>query len=54
MAMIEREIPLLMRNRWSEALSQQTDQERKMSLLEYLQEPPSRFAPMTIDGRATR
>jgi hypothetical protein len=54
MAVIEREIPLLMRNRWLEVLSRQTDQEHKTSLLEYLQEPPSRFAPMTIERQSDK
>jgi hypothetical protein len=41
LTVIEREIPLMMRNRWLEALSRQFDHERKMTLLEYLQEPPA-------------
>ena len=48
--MIEREIPLMMRNRWLEAPSRQTDHERKMLLLEYLKEP-SKFAPSTVVER---
>jgi Domain of unknown function (DUF4158) len=52
--LIEREIPLIMRNRWLEALSRQIDHERNMTLLEYLQEPPSKFAPSTVDDRATK
>jgi hypothetical protein len=43
-----------MRSRWLEALSRQTDPERKATLLEYLQEPPSRFAPTTIERQSDK
>src|ERR1019366_5956893 len=36
---IERTIPVLIRNRWLDALSEITDPEHRMTLLEYMQEP---------------
>jgi hypothetical protein len=44
---IERSIPVLIRNRWLDALSGFADPERKMTLLEYLQEPRASGAART-------
>jgi hypothetical protein len=52
LTLIEREIPPIMRNRWLEALSRQFARERKMTLLEYLQEPPRKFAPSTVERQS--
>ena len=52
--LIEREIPLIMRNRWLEALSRQIDHERKMTLLEYLQEPRASLLQVLSNNRATK
>src|SRR3984893_5672064 len=49
---LERAIPLLIRNRWLDALSGLADPERKMTLLEYLQEPPAKFSPSTIERQS--
>jgi Domain of unknown function (DUF4158) len=49
---IERTIPVLIRNRWLDALSGLADPERKMTLLEYLQEPPANFSPSTIERQS--
>ena len=46
---IERSIPILIRNRWLDALSGFADPARKLTLLEYLQEPPAKFSPSTIE-----
>ena len=46
-ALIEREIPVSMRNGWIEALSRTTPNEPRMTLIEYLQEPPGNFSPTT-------
>ena len=45
---IEREIPADLRDKWSEALSP-TIAGTSLTLLEYLQEPPGKFSPSTID-----
>ena len=47
--MIERMIPVRIRNQWLDALSAPADPERTMTLLEYLQEPPAKFSPSTIE-----
>jgi Domain of unknown function (DUF4158)/Tn3 transposase DDE domain len=49
---IERTIPVLIRDRWLDALSGLADPERKMTLLEYLQEPPAKFSPSTIERQS--
>jgi hypothetical protein len=49
---IERTIPVLIRNRWLDALSGLADPERKMTLLEYLQEPPAKFSASTIERQS--
>src|SRR5260370_39554574 len=49
---VERSIPVLIRNRWLDALSGLADPERKMTLLEYLQEPPAKFSPSTIERQS--
>jgi hypothetical protein len=49
---IERSIPVLIRNQWLDALSRPADPERKTMLLEYLQEPPAKFSPTTIDRQS--
>lgn len=49
---IERSIPALIRNRWLDALSAFVDPERRMTLLEYLQEPPAKFSPSTIERQS--
>ena len=49
---IERTIPVLIRNRWLDALSSLADPEHKMTLLEYLQEPPAKFSPSTIERQS--
>ena len=54
LTLIEREIPLMMRNRWLEALFRQVDYERKLSLLEYLQEPAGKFAPSTVERQSDK
>ncbi len=46
---IELSIPVLIRNRWLDALSGFADPARKLTLLEYLQEPPAKFSPSTIE-----
>jgi hypothetical protein len=53
-AMIEREIPVFIRDGWLEALSRYTDQECRMTLLEYLQEPPGKFSPSTIERQSDK
>jgi hypothetical protein len=45
---IEREIPAATRAQWSAALSQIINGNR-LTLLEYLQEPPGKFSPSTIE-----
>lgn len=42
LSLIECRIPVPIRNQWLDALSRLGDPERKMTLLEYLQEPPAR------------
>jgi TnpA family transposase len=49
---IERSIPVLIRNRWFDALCGFADPERTMTLLEYLQEPPAKFSPSTIERQS--
>jgi hypothetical protein len=49
---IERRIPVLIRNQWLDGLSRLADPERKATLLEYLQEPPAKFSPTTIDRQS--
>jgi hypothetical protein len=49
---IERSIPVLIRNQWLDALSGFADLERKMTLLEYLQKPPAKFSPSTIERQS--
>jgi hypothetical protein len=49
---IERTIPVWIRNQWLDALSRLADPERKMTLLEYLEEPPAKFSPTTIDRQS--
>ena len=49
---IELSIPVLIRNRWLDALSGFADPARKMTLLEYLQEPPAKFSPSTIERQS--
>jgi len=48
LAVIEREIPSDRRDEWSKALSQ-VIAGTSLTLLEYLQEPPGKFSPGTID-----
>jgi hypothetical protein len=45
---IERGIPAATRARWSAALSQSIG-DTHLTLLEYLQEPPGKFSPSTIE-----
>jgi len=45
---IEREIPAATRTQWSAALSQSI-RGTHLTLLEYLQEPPGKFSPSTIE-----
>jgi hypothetical protein len=45
---IEREIPANTRARWAEALSR-TVGDTSLTVLEYLQEPPGKFSPSTIE-----
>src|ERR1700732_3441302 len=52
LAAIERTIPIWIRNRWLDALSGLADPEHKMTLLEYLQEPPAKFSPSTIERQS--
>jgi hypothetical protein len=49
---IEHSIPVLIRNRWFDALSGFADPERTMTLLEYLQEPPAKSSPSTIERQS--
>src|SRR5260370_22133378 len=49
---VERSIPVLIRNRWLDALSGFADPERKMTLLEYLQEPPAKFSLLMIERQS--
>jgi hypothetical protein len=49
---IERTIPVLIRNRWLDALSSLADPEHRMTLLEYLQEPPAKFSPSMIERQS--
>jgi hypothetical protein len=49
---IERTIPVLIRNRWLDALSSLADPEHKMTLLEYLQEPPAKFSQSMIERQS--
>jgi TnpA family transposase len=49
---IERAIPVPIRNRWLDALSGLADPEQKVTLLEYLQEPPAKFSPSTIERQS--
>jgi len=49
---IERSIPTVIRNRWLDALSGFADPERKMTLLEYLQESPAKFSLSTIERQS--
>ncbi len=51
---IERSIPVLIRNRWLDALCGFADPERKMTLLEYLQEPPVTFSPSAIERQSEK
>jgi TnpA family transposase len=51
-SMIERMIPVRIRNQWLDALSAPADPERRMALLEYLQEPPAKFSPSTIERQS--
>src|SRR6202453_2912351 len=51
---IERTIPIPIRNRWLDALSSPADPERTMTLLEYLQEPPAKFSPTTIERQSRK
>jgi TnpA family transposase len=51
---IERRIPVLIRNQWLDGLSRLADPERKATLLEYLQEPPAKFSPTTIDRQSRK
>ena len=48
---IERTIPIRIRNRSLDALASLADPEHKMTLLEYLQEPPAKFSPSTNQGQ---
>jgi hypothetical protein len=48
LGVIEREIPAATRAHWAEALSS-TINGTSLTLLEYLQEPPGKFSPSTID-----
>jgi hypothetical protein len=52
LSMIELSIPVPIRDRWLDALSGLADPERKMTLLEYLQEPPAKFSPSTIERQS--
>ena len=57
LAAIERTIPVRIRNEWLDALARLANPEHKMTLLEYLQEPPAKFSPSTIErqsGKVTR
>jgi TnpA family transposase len=54
LSMIERVIPVLIRNRWLDALSEITDPEHRMTLLEYMQEPPAKSSPGTIDRQSDK
>jgi hypothetical protein len=47
-------IPVLIRNQWLDALARLADPERKMTLLEYLQEPPAQFSLTTIERRSRK
>ena len=47
-------IPLFVRNQWLDALPRHADPEYRMSLLEYLQEPPGKFSPTTIERQADK
>jgi hypothetical protein len=51
---IERSIPVVIRNRWLDALSGLADPDRKMTLLEYLQEPPAKFSPSAIERQSVK
>jgi hypothetical protein len=51
---IERAIPVQIRKRWLDALSAVIDPERKKTLLEYLQEPPAKFSPSTIERQSEK
>jgi hypothetical protein len=54
LSMIERSIPVLIRNRWLDALSGLADPEHRMTLLEYLQEPAAEFKRITARSRVAR
>jgi len=49
---IERAVPVLIRNQWLDALGSFVEPERKMTLLEYLQEAPAKFSPSTIERQS--
>jgi len=49
LAKIERDIPVNVRGYWLDALLRPAGFEGRMTLLEYLQEPPGRVSPSTID-----
>jgi TnpA family transposase len=51
-SMIERSIPVRIRDRWLDSLSYLADPEHRMTLLEYLQEPPAKFSPSTIERQS--
>lgn len=50
----ERSIPVLIRNRWFNALSGFANAERRRTLVEYLQGPPPRLHRARLSGRAKR
>jgi hypothetical protein len=54
LAMIEREIPVRMRDRWLEALSHVTERERRTTLRKYLQEAPAKFAPHIVERQSDK
>jgi TnpA family transposase len=51
---IERSIAVPVRNRWLDALSRLADPDRKLNLLEYLQEPPTKSSVGTIERQTEK